>query len=709
MKHAREETKGGVVIVPGAKASKRPRVSSSSPKSHGLGSIVVTRRIERTYGGCPFDEGKSGFQKHSRWDEFLEALKYAIDIDLFRLHPEGQRFVTNLWNRFKICSLEDVSLANVGALLWIEARLQVLEEARKARCKDEPGLASPEEQQALAEIIWALSSSQHCRTPSHYNATFCKTVVSLPYLATFEPATFVQLCMAMGKVYCPRPEQSFPLSAEEKRDQGLVDTVNRLVYCLENRRGAVFAPLQALVDRKTGPTRHRNSTNTVFLVLDILDWFVTKAHPDWLSEQDKPVFLQLLAAMARWCKFMLANKEGLILCLRNLCLAIILGDRVQWQRIVKPFPADFDIGQAYQRHLDLEVDLSRDERVVDMHTRCGRSAGKGAHDFGVEGSVVANEDMDMIDPLYKRLYLITKEEELEQDLLQFEVRAQLVTSASKQDTYFATMKRDAMCFAKEERVFVKGPFPRSSTSSSTASANANEAHTAIFLNLIKKHLPGLHHQKMCILYLVPAEHIDRFKQPLGFRKSLERAATKAVHPFLVCANLEDTDGPMPTKIRASKVWPATPVVDFDALERMGGLCVSLPSQLPEDVVVQHILALLFRCAFQVPDGALRNIIYVPSKKKVYSVDEDATTLGRGDPPAGKKLMPNPRERQFVQQYLQDNEKCQTVIEQLEEWTKILKEDAEAGALLAQLPAHAKVLANLAQLINTKLQSALNPL
>ncbi|QHN71433.1 hypothetical protein [Mollivirus kamchatka] len=718
MKRCGEETKLGVIVPGGAvaKAAKRPRLSPLSPSSsssllssegYGLGSIIVTRRSERTFGGCPFDEGKSGFQKHSRWDEFLEALKYAIEIDLFRLHPDGQRFVTNLWNRFKICGLEDVSVANIGALLWIDARLQLLEEAREARRrqskdgKEAPGLPSPEEQQALAEIIWALSSSQHCRTPSHYNATFCKTDQSLPYLASFEPALHVQLSMAMGKLPCPPPGQSFPLTAEEKRDQERVDIVDRLVYCLEQRWGAGFAPLQALVDYKPGPTRHRNSTNTIFLILDIFQWFVTKARPDWLPEQDKRVLLELLAAMARWCKFMIANKEGPVLCVRNLYLAIILSDRVQWQRTVKPFPADLDVGQAYQRHLDLEVDLTRDNRTVDMHTRRGRSAGKDKQDFGAEGSVVANEDLDMVDPLCKRIYLITKDvppTDREQDLLQFQVRAQLLTSMSKQDTYFATTKKTAKCFAEGRRVFVKGPFP--------LSASANTARTAVLLNLIKQRLPGLNNQEMCILDLVPSRRIDDFDQPLGFRKSLERATTtRGSHPFLVCANLEDN--PMPVKMHDSKVWPETPVVDFEAMERMDGLRVSLPSKLPDDeTVMQHILVLLFRHVFQIPDCALRNIVYLPTKERVYSVDEDATTLDRGDPPVATKLMPNPKERQFVCRHLQDESKTEAVIERLEEWTRILKEDAEASALLAQLPAHAKVITNLERLIETKLQSSL---
>lgn len=143
------------------------------------------------------------------------------------------------------------------------------------------------------------------------------------------------------------------------------------------------------------------------MALDVFDWFVRKAHPNWVADDDKTVLLDFLGVMVRWCKYMAANKEGPPLCLRSAYLALILSDRVQWRRAVKVPPSDFDAGQAYQSHLDLEVDLSIDKCAIDMHTRRGRSAGKGKEVFGA-CSVVANEDTNLLDPLYKRLYLLTK-------------------------------------------------------------------------------------------------------------------------------------------------------------------------------------------------------------------------------------------------------------------------------------------------------------
>jgi hypothetical protein len=727
MKRSREEP----TVVVTADAHKRARPSSDEEEElpYGLGSIVTTRRIERTYGGCAMDEAKSAVQKYSRRDEFDKALKFAIEMDLFSLHPDGRHIQTNLWNRFKIIALEDVSLANVNALIRIDARLRCLEEGRKRRRdanggREPAGLASPTEQQALVDIVWALCTSKHCRLPSHYNAAFCKPEV-LPALAAEAPEIHRQLEVARGAVECPPPRRTFPFSEEEKRDTELVGIVNRLVYCLEQRWGAGFAPLQELMARKTGPTKHMKSTNTVYLALDVFDWFVRKAHPDWVAGNDKGILLDFLGVMVRWCKYMAANKEGPPLCLRSAYLALILSDRVQWKRAVAVPPADFDAGQAYQRHLDLEVDLSIDECAIDMHTRRGRSAGKGKEVFGAEGSVVANEDTDLVDPLYKRLYLLTKgigslplppspspvptapplpvaSDDTEVGLFNLVVRAQLVTSSSKQDTYFATMKRASGCFVDGQRVFVKGPFP---------SCGANTARMAVLLNSLKQRLPGLHHQEMCVLDLVPAPRLDDFDQPLGFRKGMP-PGRGLPYSFLVCADLigqgeaEGEDTPIPVKVRSSKCWPPTRVADFEALARQGALRVALPSNLPDDVVIQFVLALCFRHVFQIPDCAERNFVYAPTAERVYSVDEDATTLGRGEPPRGDRLVRNPTQRQFVQRHVRDDGRLAAVVERLEEWSKLLDEDAEVGALLARLPAHEQVTTNLRNLIDSKLQSAL---
>lgn len=215
MKRTREDP----TVAVDADAHKRARPSSDEEEElpYGLGSIVTIRRIERTYGGCAMDEAKSAVQKYSRRDEFDKALKFAIEMDLFSLHPDGRHIQTNLWNRFKIIALEDVSLANVNALIRIDARLRCLEEGRKRRRdanggREPAGLASPTEQQALVDIVWALCTSKHCRLPSHYNAAFCKPEV-LPALAAEAPEIHRQLEVARGAVECPPPRRTFPFSA----------------------------------------------------------------------------------------------------------------------------------------------------------------------------------------------------------------------------------------------------------------------------------------------------------------------------------------------------------------------------------------------------------------------------------------------------------------------------------------------------------------
>lgn len=699
MKHARDE--------PATTANKRPRISA---EEHDLGSMSLVYRNEKTIGGYDLGECISAYQKHIRRGEVDKALKFAFEIFLFILMKDGGRVLTRFLNRTKTIGMEDISVANVAALLLVDSRLQILEKAKRGV------MPSTAEKKALVDIVYALAVSKHCRIPSHYNAAFCNDSV-LATLEAEDPEIFRQLGEAKK---CPQPEKRFPFSAAEKNDADLVDLVNCLVYCLEQRWGAGFAPLKRLFDRKTGPTKHSNSARTAFLALDVFGWFVRVAHPERYTGDCRRVISKFLETMTRWCKLMINNAEGPPLCLRNAYLALILSDKIDWTREAETPPIDLDPDQLCRRNLDRQAISGIDDYAIDMHTRRGRSAGKDKKVFALEGSIVSDEDTDLVDPLYKRLYLLTKgvintevktdfalsrsqfesmigdDGDTESGTFELTVRAQLVTSSSKQDTYFATMKQARDPFTIGQRVFVKGPFAREQRTS---------AQTAIILNSLKRLLSGLHHQDMCCLDLVPTRRLDAFDQPLGFRTSI---APDAAYSFLVCSDLivsaeESEDAPIPTRTHSSKLWPPTRVVDFDALARRGDLCVALPSDLPSDALRQFVLALCFRRIFRVPDCAARNFVYVPASGRVYSVDEDSTVLGRGDPPAGDKLVPNATQRLVVLSYIQQH--TEDLIGQLKSWRTTITQDDEAKALLAQLPSHTQVNEDLGILIESNLKCA----
>lgn len=680
MKHAREDEPTATTT------NKRPRRT----EEHDLGQMSLAYRNERTIGGHDLGECISAYQKHIRRGEVDKALKFAFEIFLFLLMEGGGRVLTRFLNRTKTIGMEDISVANVNALLLVDSRLKILEGARRG------SMPSLTEKQALVDIVYALAVSPHCRSPSHYNAAFSNPAV-LEKLESEHPEILAQLRAAKGEVECSSPEKRFPLSVAEKNDPELAAIVHRLVYCLEQRWGAGFAPLKQLLDRKTGPTKHANSNKTVFLALDVLGWFARERHPS----DHRQSISRFIETMSRWCKLMINNAEGPPLCVRNAYLALILSDKIDWAREVATPPIDVDPDQLCQLNIDRKAIAEIDDYAIDMHTRRGRSAGRDKKVFALEGSLVSDEDVNVVDPIYKRLYLFTKgvsePSDNELDVFELTVRAQLVTSSSKQDTYFGKMKQPRGPFTTiGQRVFVKGPF---------AVGQRTSAQIAITLNSLKRLLPGLHHQEMCSLELIPAARLDAFDQPLGFRTSV---VPGTAYSFLVCSDLivsaeESEDTPIPVKMRSSKVWPPTCVLDFDALARRGDMCVALPSELPKDALRQFVLVLFFRYICGVLDGASRNFVYVPAARRVYSVDEDSTALGRGDPPRGNKLLANAEQRAAVTRYIEEH--VEELVEQLKEWSTKMTQDDETRTLLAQLPSHTQVNDNLDILIESKLGCA----
>jgi hypothetical protein len=125
-----------------------------------------------------------------------------------------------------------------------------------------------------------------------------------------------------------------------------------------------------------------------------------------------------------------------------------------------------------------------------------------------------------------------------------------------------------------------------------------------------------------------------------------------------------------------------------------------------DAMEQFVLALCFRHAFQIPDCAARNFIHRHDTGRIHSVDEDATTLGRGDPPRGNRLVPGGQRMAAVRQFIKQADRLAGVLDKLAAWLTVLADDAEAKALLACLPRPEQVRANLGLLISTRLECAL---
>lgn len=178
----------------------------------------------------------------------------------------------------------------------------------------------------------------------------------------------------------------------------------------------------------------------------------------------------------------------------------------------------------------------------------------------------------------------------ESEAFDFIVRAQLVTSAYKTDTYYAKDKKTGKI------VFVKGPF------------KSEKDITALETNQKVRQILGLDYVNSKRIDLIP----DLLKSPLSIRNSLEKGKK---YPFVVFQNLCEED--FKIKMMSSKLWSETPVVDWSKMQKCG---IFHPPEGSEKEIKQYVIHLLFRKMMGVGDLADRNFMLV--NDKVYSVDED---------------------------------------------------------------------------------------
>jgi hypothetical protein len=190
----------------------------------------------------------------------------------------------------------------------------------------------------------------------------------------------------------------------------------------------------------------------------------------------------------------------------------------------------------------------------------------------------------------------------ETEFARFIIRAQLITSNSKTDTYFAEKNGSV--------IFMKGPFK-----------NVGEIEEFMSVQQIKNEV-GLPTIQYTVVFLKP----DLFDEtPLGMRNTLDRSKT---YPFLVSSVLfeykpnEMSD--IPIEIRTSQLWKNIPVVNWKKpIRGMAHLDFKEVVKDP-DMMRDFVYNIIFRYIMGIGDFADRN--FLMSKGRVYSVDEDS--IGR---------------------------------------------------------------------------------
>jgi hypothetical protein len=253
-------------------------------------------------------------------------------------------------------------------------------------------------------------------------------------------------------------------------------------------------------------------------------------------------------------------------------------------------------------------DLVFQDYVVDVHTAKGRKNGKTATDFGLEGSIVAFEKLDILgdglDSQFKKQYINSKInlEEIKKESQEFilKSRAQLVCSASRPDAYFAKDKTG-------RNVVVKGPF-----------LTEQEAYESFNVQSVLSLFEGVNTFDVNIKLLIP----DMFeKSALGCRNKIKVGKP---YFFVVMTDLFDMET-YPIEIKSSKLWPETEVVDYVKIFKEKDIGFGVPSEMSENALFSFLVQITIRYILKIGDFASRNFLRVGSK--VYNLDTEGVEIG----------------------------------------------------------------------------------
>ena len=392
-----------------------------------------------------------------------------------------------------------------------------------------------------------------------------------------------------------KTEKDFDDSFDNLIEKGNIDA-NRIAWIWNNEENT---------------TKYFNSTKTQYHVLFRLKKYIENK----LSGENKLLYLQILDIFVSWTKQLMNVRERF---LPWQVLIISLIKKINPKESCK-LPSDNELIKYHQllnKNLDGEkIDI--DDYVKDMHTKEGKRLKRGSIHFADVSSVVIPEDKN-INYDFKELYTIFKynvEEKIKDYKKPYDksekkrfgkefVRAQLVCSNAKQDTYFANDNGKV--------VFVKGPY-----------INRSDIGN-IRVKEVIKNFPEINHIDFSVEELIP-DLFDKSNLPvLGIRNTLDNL-TKP-YPFMIMKDIVGFNSvkDIPKKHKDSKCWPMTEVVDFDKVNSDNPKInfVNLELIMSDDnLMKEYILNIMFKYILGIPDLADRNF-YVKNNK-IFSIDLDS--------------------------------------------------------------------------------------
>jgi len=526
-------------------------------------------RDVKTFNGYEYDTVKSAIQKFIRRGRVFQAQQMVGESDMFRfsgyfkpLEEKEKTLVkssiTNLVNRLKVIYLEDIGLANPCLIMDINTLFEkwlAVENCLSA---------------SLLHLVKLMADSKKTRYYSH-----------------------VRMWYKYNKPILEKSE----LYIVKKGDENFHDFSRGLYESIISKSDSAYYWIHKILETPNTVNKYNSSsTRSGYLIFYILEKVIGK--------EGNEIVKKTISICKSWYSSM-KNKEQFLCCVHPVYLYMFFEKVEKIEIDVDSYEENPKALQAYNSVL-LREKMFFPEYVIDMHTKKGRMMGRNSSDFAIEGSLVAYEKEfnSTFSDFYKSQKIKESVVHNESDEYKLKVRAQLVCSFSRQDTYFARNRLN-------QNVVVKGPY-----------IFLEDAMRIFNIQKILSLFSGINTLDVNIRLLRPDMFREENKTVVGIRLKTEQ--TQNCY-FVIMNDLFDRDE-YPVKIRSSKLWPETKVFDYEKMfEEEKKYGYGNVENMSEKAKFSFLLQLVIRYVFRMGDFATRNFVRI--EDKVYNLDTEGVNIG----------------------------------------------------------------------------------
>ena len=594
---------------------------------------------------------KSALQKYIRRNMTHKAIWCGLEWGLLRgdMITEDRNLksvITNLRNRLRIIYLEDIGISNLNLLEMIDSNINIIDYNKNPEGKNMD--------KVIVDIISNMSQSYHTRICSYVNSIY----------KIYNNKSFFNKHIQYLK-YFPNIKNIYDYIEEHKE----ISFKNNLLKSLQEKNIVCFYYAQQLNFYENEKGKFGKNNEIFPIIRKVIDSkFKNKVDicEKWYNEiKNSEAFL---------CYFI----PMLIICFpikENGKLFDYFDYTPEWKNLV-------------MYNIEKKAILF-EQYTMDMHTREGNVNGlkkdnlEGVNHFIKQGSYVNNEYELNIelknyyeftkllsvgkidDTYYTEIKELNKENtqkivDVEKDFFDYITRAQIPTSGSKTDSYYAKMKHDYKKFKIDETVFVKGPFLD------------NNVYNILKLFIKMKkilNIPYINIEKVSLKMssdFFVGEVVD--KDIMGKNYIRNKLDKNNMYTFIMYENLcndiyIEKYGYLKTQKSINWINTNATVLNLNKTDKKFHH-FELEDLKNEKYLLEYIESLYFRYLFGIVDSANRNFLIVDNR--LFGIDEENIDMDNDS--NFSKLA-----KQF--EYINNNwdKVCDKIIKILQEWNNKLPE------------------------------------